>query len=439
MDPSIHSPKVHSDPGFPTWYAASARPFDALSPLQGATEARVAIVGGGYAGVCLALGLAERGVRDVVLVERDGIGHGASGRNGGFVFAGYSLGEDALLRRLGAERARRLYEATTAAVDLIRQRIARYAIECDAVDAGVIWANRFRDPEVLRERQRLLRENYGIAWEWLPEEQLRQLIHSERYHDGLFERNALHLHPLDYLHGMVRAAQMQGVVLHENARVRRVERDGAGWRVRTEGGEVRAQTVVLACGGYLAHLDRKIDRAILPIATYVMVTEPLGQRLHECLDTNAAIYDTRFAFDYYRPLKDTRLLWGGRISIRNRSPRAIQKLLVRDLLRVFPQLAGVKIDYVWSGLMSYARHQMPQLGSRGDGLWWMQAFGGHGTAPTCAAGELLASAIAQDDNDWRKFAEFGLQDTWRPFGYLGAQAGYWWAEAKDRWKAMLEG
>jgi gamma-glutamylputrescine oxidase len=423
----------------PTWYAASARSFDSLPPLDGKHDTRVAIVGGGYAGVCLALGLAERGVRDVVLLERNVIGHGASGRNGGFVFGGYSLGEDALLEQLGADGARRLYGATLDAVDLIRRRITDYAIECDAVDAGVIWANWFRDPSLLRARQRLLKETYGVEWEWLPEERLRRVIHSQRYHDGLFERNALHLHPLDYLHGMVRAAQGQGVHFHERSRVRRMVRDGAAWRVHTDTGEVKAQTVVLACGGYLAGLEREVDRAILPIATYVMTTEPLGARLHECLHTEAAIYDTRFAFDYYRPLKDTRLLWGGRISICNRSPQAVKKLLMRDLLRVFPQLEGVKIDNAWSGLMSYARHQMPQLGTRGDGLWWMQAFGGHGTAPTCAAGELLADAIAQGGEGWREFAQFGLQPAWRPLGYLGAQAQYWWLEAKDRGKAMLEG
>jgi gamma-glutamylputrescine oxidase len=422
-----------------TWYAASARPFDPLPPLDGVHETRVAIVGGGYAGVCLALGLAERGVRDVVLLERDGIGHGASGRNGGFVFGGYSLGEQALLEQLGAQRARSLYGATTDAVNLIRQRIAHYAIECDAVDAGVIWANWFRDPAVLRARQKLLREAYGVEWEWLPEEQLRDLIHSDRYHDGLFEPNALHLHPLDYLHGMVRAAQGQGVSFHENSRVRRLTREGAGWRVCTDAGEVKAQTVVLACGGYLANLRREVDRAVLPIASYVMVTEAVGDRLRECLHTEAAIYDTRFAFDYYRPLKDTRLLWGGRISVLNRSPHTVRKVLMHDLLRVFPQLAGVKIEYAWSGLMSYARHQMPQIGTRDDGLWWMQAFGGHGTAPTCVAGELLASAIAQGDEGWREFARFGLQDAMRPFGYLGAQANYWWFQGRDRLKEIIEG
>jgi gamma-glutamylputrescine oxidase len=421
------------------YYRATANPREPFAPLSGTTEARVAIVGGGYAGVNLALGLAERGVKDVVLLESEIIGHGASGRNGGFVFAGYSLGEQSLLDQLGEERARALYARTVDAVNLVRSRIARYAIDCALTDAGVIWANWFRDPQVLRERQQLLAERYGVEWEWWPRERVREAILSERYSDALFERNALHLHPLNYITGLARAAAEQGVRVHERSRVRRVRRDGSGWRIGTETGEIRAPTVVLACGGYLAHLKREIDRAILPIATYVMVTEPLGDRIAECLHTQAAIYDTRFAFDYYRALSDSRLQWGGRISVRDLPPRAVQKLLMRDLLRVFPQLKDVRIDYAWSGLMSYARHQMPQLGTRGDGLWWMQAFGGHGAAPTCAAGEMLADALAHGDESWRELSRYGLSRTFRPFGYIAAQANYWWLEGKDRFKEMIEG
>lgn len=422
-----------------TWYSATANARPPFAPLSGKRDARVAIVGGGYAGVNLAVGLAERGVRDVVLLERESIGHGASGRNGGFVFAGYSLGEQSLLDQLGKQRARALYANTVDAVNLIRSRITRYAIECDATDAGVIWANWFRDPQVLRRRQQLLAEHFCQQWEWWPRERVREAILSDRYWDALFERNALHLHPLNYVTGLARAAVEQGVSIHEHSRVRHIAREGAGWCIRTETGEVHAQTVVLACGGYLAHLKREVDRAVLPIATYVMTTEPLGERMHECLRTQAAIYDTRFAFDYYRALKDTRLLWGGRISVRDRSPKAVQKLLMRDLLRVFPQLGGVHIDHAWSGLMSYARHQMPQLGTRGDELWWMQAFGGHGAAPTAAAGELLAGAIAQGDEGWREFSRYGLSRSFRPFGYLGAQASYWWAQGRDWLKESMEG
>ncbi len=350
----------------------------------GERRARVAIIGGGYAGLNTALGLAERGVSDVMLLEREQIGFGASGRNGGFVFGGYSLGEQALFDQLGAMRARSVIALTTDAVQWVRRRIADYGIACDRVDEGVIWANWFRDPTVLRRRQRLLAEHYDTVWSWLPQEQLRERVRSDRYHDALYERDALHLHPLNYAIGLAAAASGQGVRIHEDSGVTDLVRQGAQWRLRTKQGDVCADQVVLACGGYLAGLQPTIDAAILPIATYVMVIEPLGARLHDCLRTRAAVYDTRFAFDYYRALPDTRLLWSGRISIRHRSAKAVQLLLTQDMLRVFPQLKGVNVDYAWSGLMSYARHQMPQIGGRGDGLWWAQAFGGHGLAPTPA-------------------------------------------------------
>ncbi|HET6807073.1 MAG TPA: FAD-binding oxidoreductase [Frateuria sp.] len=422
-----------------SYYRATATPYAPYAPLEGRQEARVAVIGGGFAGLNTALGLAERGLRDVVLLEREQVGYGASGRNGGFVFAGYSLGEQALFDQLGQARARALFRRTIDGVHCIRRRIADYAISCDAVDAGVIWANWFRDPGVLLERQQLLAERYGVRWEWLGAAELGELVHSPRYHDGLFERDALHLHPLNYAIGLAGAAAGQGVRIHEHSEVRQLRREGARWRVLTAAGEVLAEQVVLACGGYLAGLERQVDRAILPIATYVMVTEPLGDRLAECLATRAAIYDTRFAFDYYRPLPDTRLLWGGRISVLDRSPRAVQRLLRRDLLRVFPQLGEVRVDYAWSGLMSYARHQMPQVGGRGNGLWWAQAFGGHGLSSTCAAGELLAAAIAEDDQAWRQFEQYGLAPTYRPLGFMGAQASYWRAELRDWLKARLEG
>ena len=169
-----------------------------------------------------------------------------------------------------------------------------------------------------------------------------------------------------------------------------------------------------------------------------MVTEPLGDRMREILTTASAVYDTRFAFDYYRPLPDTRLLWGGRISVLDRSPAQVERLLLRDLHKVFPQLDGVRVDYAWSGLVSYARHQMPQVGRIEPGLWLAQAFGGHGVAPTTFAGELVAAGIAEGDTRWRELADYGLVSAFKPAGFLGAQLSYWWAEFKDAWKDRRE-
>ncbi|MCI4566421.1 FAD-binding oxidoreductase [Lysobacter sp. CFH 32150] len=421
-----------------SYYHATV-PERALSAsLEGRRAAKVCVIGGGFAGLNTALGLAERGVRDVVLIEADVIGHGASGRNGGFVFGGYSRGEGELLRELGGERARALYRGTTDAVALIRSRIDKYAIDCDHRDAGVIWANWFRDPSCLQYRQRLLADHYDVDWQWLPQAELRERVRSERYHDGLFEPQAFHFHPLKYALGIAAATSRLGVTLFERTPALALARNGVHWRVRTPAGEIEAEQVVLACGGYLAHLRRRVDAAVLPIATYVMVTEPLGERLRELMTTDAAIYDTRFAFDYYRPLPDTRLLWGGRVSVLDRSPAAVKRLLYRDLLQVFPQLDGVQIDYAWSGLMSYARHQMPQIGRIDDCLWLAQAFGGHGVAPTTLAGEVLASAIAEDDSRWQQFADYGLVSAFKPAGFVGAQLSYWWAQSRDAWKDWRE-
>jgi gamma-glutamylputrescine oxidase len=415
-----------------TYYDTIANARAPVQPLAGTHECDTVVVGGGYAGLATALGLAERGIGDIVLLESARIGDGASGRNGGFVFGGWSLGEDALLAQLGRERARRVYAATLDAIELIRTRIARYRIACAPVDDGVIWANWFRDAEVLERRRRLLAEHYGVYWQPLVRERLAQMVASPRYSGALHETRAFHFHPLNYAIGLDHAARAMGVRVHEQTAARRLVADGAGWRIDCDGANLRARRVVLACGGYLAGLVPRIDRAILPIATYVMATEPLGARLAEVFPgTRAAVYDTRFAFDYYRPLADTRLLWGGRISIRDRSPAAVARLLKRDLLKVFPQLDGVRIEHAWSGLMAYARHQMPQIAELEPGLWCTQGFGGHGVATTTAAGELIAAAIAEGHTGWRDFAPYGFPRAWKPFGFLAAQAEYWRLQLAD--------
>lgn len=421
-----------------SYYLASAATRMPAPPLHGPTAARVCIIGGGFAGLNTALGLAERGVDNVVVLEANDVGFGASGRNGGFVFGGFSRGEQSLLQALGPDHARDLYRGTTDAVALIRQRIDRYRIACDTVDAGVIWANWFRDPAMLRQRQRLLAEQYGVDWQWLPQARLRELIHSTRYHDGLHETGAFHFHPLKYARGIADTAIARGMTLHERTPAIALERRGTGWRVRTPAGSVDAETVMLACGGYLAHLHRRVDASVLPIATYVMVTEPLGTRMDEVMTTRAAVYDSRFAFDYYRPLPDTRLLWGGRISVLDRKPEAVKRLLHRDLMKVFPQLDGIGIDYAWSGLMSYARHQMPQIGRLEQGLWMAQAFGGHGVAPTTLAGEVIAAAIAEGDPRWQQFAGYGVVSAFKPAGFIGAQASYTWYQFMDAYKSWRE-
>ena len=426
-----------------TYYAASAGPAPERAPPQGRVDARVCVVGAGFAGLATAIGLIERGVPDVVVLEAQAVGHGASGRNGGFVFGGFSLDCAELLRQQGPVRAKAMYDLTRRAVDTLRRRIARHAIDCDAVEGGVLLANWFADDAPLHRRRELMARHFDVHWQALSHDDLRAYTNSARYQGGgLLEPDAFHFHPLKYARGLAAAVERGGGRIFERAPVARIEAhratDGAaaGYDVQVDGAHgasavVHAREVVIAGGGYLRGLAPPLERAMLPIATYVMATEPLGDALAASIPGRAAIYDTRFSFDYYRPLPDTRILWGGRISILDRAPEPIARLLRRDLCKVYPELREVRIEHAWGGLMSYARHAMPQIGRLADGCWHALGFGGHGVGPTTAAGEMIADAIAGGTPIPAGFADYGLDRVWGGAGMLAAQARYNWAEFKD--------
>lgn len=412
------------------YYQATA-PATAYAPLTGAADAAICVIGGGFAGLSTALALAERGQTDIVLLEAETVGFGASGRNGGFVFGGYSLGERAIIDTVGLEDARKLYHMTLAAVERIRGRIAQYGIDCDIKEDGVYLANWFDDDRILDQQQRFMKECMDVEWERIGRAQLSERLQSARYFGALFEPGAFHFHPLKYAQGLARVLAAKGVRVHERSRGARIEADGGGWRITTADGVVKAGQVVVCCGGYIEKLYPALASAVLPIATYVMVTEPLGERLGSAINTGAAVYDTRFAFDYYRPLADSRILWGGRISILERSGAQVARLLYGDMLKVYPQLEGTRVDYAWSGMMSYGRHKMPQLGRLPEGIWYGMGFGGHGVAPTTLAGEVLAAAIMGEGGELARFGAWGLPMTGGPAGLLAAQLTYWYYELRD--------
>ena len=418
-----------------TYYQSTAPAAQSLyPPLNKEISCDVCIIGAGYAGLAAAAALSEQGNRQVVLIESEQVGHGASGRNGGFVFGGFSLGNQALLKQLGPERARHLYRLTLEAVELIRNRIDRYGIACDKNEAGVLLANWFDDERVLTRQLELMRDQYGVEWTHWSREQTREQLHTERYFGALHEANAFHFNPLKYAQGLAAALSAQGVQIFEQTRAVQIDAQHPEKIIRTGNAMIRAQHVVVCCGGYIEQLVPALSASVLPVTTFVMATEPLGDRLNEAMSTAAAVYDTRFAFDYYRPLNDSRLLWGGRISIFNPSPEQIAAKLYQDMLKVYPQLKGVKVEHAWSGRMSYARHQMPQIGQLANGIWYAMGFGGHGISTTTLAGEVLAMAILQQRYLPAGLEKYGLPRSFGAVGLLAAQCTYWYYELLDRWK-----
>ncbi|MDM4765125.1 FAD-binding oxidoreductase [Pelomonas sp. SE-A7] len=429
---------------FDSYYAATA-PGIEFKPLVGSTAfVETAILGGGFAGLATARGLQERGRKSVAVLEARTIGHGASGRNGGFVFGGYSRDASDLVNDLGLAPARELYALSRDAVGLIRRRIESHGLDCERVEGGALWLNWFRGSRraerQLREQARWLREQFGVSWDEIAPDQVRQWLDSERYGAALRERDAFHFHPLKYALGLAKLIADDGGRVHEHSGVEAIDAvAGGGHLIRTShGASLRAEQLVIAGGGYLQGLLPSLTGVRLPIATYVMATEPLPTDL-DPIRTPAALYDNRFAFDYYRMLADRRLLWGGRISILEREPVRIAELLRADMLKVYPQLASLKIEHAWGGLMSYARHKMPQIGQLAPGLWFAQAFGGHGVAPTTVAGELLADAISGKSALPASLQRYGLTPVFGKAGLLAAQASYSWAELRDALRESLPG
>lgn len=421
-----------------SWYETNmAKPWTGSGALVGKRHCDVVIVGAGLAGISTALSLHERGARSIAVLDSGVPGIGASGRNGGFVFAGYSLANDALVKQLGVAQATTLHGWTRDAVGLVRKRIDRYAIDCQANDAGVVLADWFGEDGRLERFAERMQQTLGFELTLLPRERLKQCVNSPRYGAGLHEPGSFHFNPLAHIQGLASYLVKSGVAVHEHSPVRRIERRGNTWIIHGHAGHIMSSEVVLTTGGYDLKLRPAVQRALQPIATYIAVTKPLGDGLFGLLPKPVAVYDTRFAFDYFRPLPDTRLLWGGRISVADRRPAAIRKLLARDLQRVFPTQASVEFEQAWGGWMSYARHEMPLLGQCPDGLWYGLGFGGHGMATTTLAGEVLAEALLGQHQRIDRFHRW--QPIWAggPAGRVVVQSRYWWLQALDYWRSRL--
>jgi gamma-glutamylputrescine oxidase len=202
--------------------------------------------------------------------------------------------------------------------------------------------------------------------------------------------------------------------------------------VTSDGGEVRARDVVIACGGYTGALEPRLRRSYLPIATYVMLTEPNKALIGQAIRTSAAIGDGRRAGDYYRLVDGgERILWGGKITTRTTAPRRLARLLHQTMASTYPQLKDLRVDLAWSGLMAYARHRMPQIGRLDEGLWYCTAFGGHGLNTTAIGGQLVAEAITGDSDRFRLFQPFSLAWNGGAAGRGAVQATYWAMQAMD--------
>ena len=399
--------------------------------LDGTIAAGTVVVGGGLAGLTIALELA-RGGHSVVLLEGRRIGWGASGRNGGFCAPGYAVGYDRIAQMAGAASARELLALSQDGVDYVADNLAAFGTKVDPRRRGHISARRFPAREAL-ERYRDKMAALGLSLKVQSIAETRAQLRSAAYFESIVEPSCFAMQPLDYALALAREIERLGGQVFENSPALSTARFGASHLVATPRGKVSAHHLVICTGGYTGRLVPALRRAMLPIATYAMATAPDDELLQSAVATPMCISDDRRAGDYYRRTTDGRLIWGGRITARTRDPADLAMLLRRDMVDVYPQLATLRIESAWSGLMAYARHHMPQVGKLDEGLWYCTAFGGHGLNTTAAAGGLIAAAIAEGDDRYRLFEPFGLAWNGGPLGPVAAQLTYWKLQLHDWW------
>jgi gamma-glutamylputrescine oxidase len=377
-----------------SYYAHSALAAPDRAALVGQVEADVCVIGGGIAGCSTALHLAERGYR-VALLESHRVGYGASGRSGGQAITGYACGQGKLERQVGFENARRMWDISVEGLKLIRDRVARHAIDCDLHWGQMHVAIKERQRAALLGERQELENRYGYReLRFMERAAVESVLATRRYCAGLYDAGSGHLHPLNYTRGLAAAAEAAGVQIFEHSAVTKLHIDEPA-TVSTQRGSVRARFVAVCCNAYGEPLIPALRARIMPVGTYIVATESLGQaRVEELMRQNIGVTDSNFVLDYFRRSADHRLLFGGRVSYSGRDAFDTARATQKRMLKVFPQLADARIEFAWGGYVDITMSRAPDFNRLAANVYYLQGFSGHGIALTGIAGRLVAEAIA---------------------------------------------
>ena len=423
-----------TNPGHaPTWYAASANDQRVRPVLEGEIEADVCVIGAGFTGISAALELSERGYK-VAVIEADRIGFGASGRNGGQIVNGYSRDLETIARRYGPDKAVKLGEMSLEGGNIIRGRIAKYAIECDLRHGGFFAA--FTQKQVREMAAHKANwEKYGhTGLEMVSAAEVGKYVKTDRYVGGMIDKLGGHIHPLNLVLGEARAVESLGGRIFENSRVVSVSM-GANPVVKTARGSVKAKYVLVCGNAYLGKLLPEIGGRMMPVSSQVMATEPLPKDLIEgLLPADYCVEDANYVLDYYRRTSDNRLLYGGGIGYGGQEPSDLTGVIRPNMLKTFPELARFKIDYAWSGNFALTLTRIPHMGKLADNVYFSHGDSGHGVTTTHLLGKILGEAVAGHSSRydvWSSLPNYPFPggNTFRvPLTMLGA----WWYGMRDK-------
>lgn len=390
---------------------------DSVPPLALAAhdlpqQVDVAVVGGGFTGLSAALALARRGARVAVLEAGETVAPEASGRNGGHVNNGLAVDYAEVAAKVGIDRARSWYRAYDDAVDTVERIVRTEGIDCDFLRNGKLkLATKTYQMEALqRSVERLIADDVDTDVEIVGASRVHSEVQSERFVGGMLYKRSAQMHMGRFAQGLAQAAQRQGAQIHTGTSVQRMERvNGHAHRLHTARGMVQAQQVLLATGasrhgGYGSF--GWLRRRIVPIGSFIVVTEPLGAERAKALLAHRRTYTTiANIHHYFRLTEDHRLVFGGRARFAISSPTsdaASGEVLREGLAATFPQLGRVRLDYCWGGLVDVTQDRLPHAGER-DGLFYSMGYSGHGTQMSVHMGQRMADVMAGDAsaNPWK--------------------------------------
>ena len=397
----FRSSPQHTD----TYYAATSRELQVERPsLEESAQADVCVVGAGFFGLYCALELAKAG-KKVIVLEASRVGWGASGRNGGQMIIGFPCGMQRLKGVMGQERAKEMFDESRRAVQMIRGLMRDQQIDCDLVEGHLeVAVLERRVPDLTGWIEECQQEWGYDKLQFVDKATMPKYLNSERYQAGIIDPEGAHIHPLKYVLGLARAVEAAGARIYERTKVEGYDEGMNGVTVRLAGGRiVKCDQLVLGANAYVDKVDRHLSGRTLPVGTFIGTTEVLGESVARSLiPHNHAVYDNQFILEYFRTTADHRLLFGGKCTYLGGQPVNLKESMKANILRAFPQLKDVQMEYAWGGHIDITMRRMPDWGRRGDRVFWAQGFCGHGLVPTRVAATVVTEAMQGNTErlDW---------------------------------------
>ncbi len=385
-------------PHVKSYYAATANQELSYGKLNSNIRTQVCVIGGGFTGLNTAINLAKKGY-DVVLIESEKIGWGASGRNGGQLISGFSFSDH--FEKKGTENdIQNIWQLGAKSADLVRERVSEFSIDCDLKEGFIdVATNRKHMDELIDRSEEWKQSGYHHNLELVDENQVKKYVNSDSYVGGLIDSRSGHIHPLNLCLGEAKAASELGVMIYEDTHAVKIS-GGSPSKVATENGIIESDYIVIATNAYIGDLNKKLRRMVMPAASCIIATEPLSSELAEkVIPSDMAVCDQNTILDYYRLSADKRMLFGGRFNYSGNIPSddKIKIEIKKRMVSVFPELSEARVDYAWSGNVAVSLKKIPQLGRVDNNILYSQGYSGHGVAPTHMAAKVIADAIDGDD------------------------------------------